>query len=35
VFLRGITEYLRPGFHPSQKDLDGLAESYLASAGIA
>lgn len=35
VFLRGIREYLRPGFHPSQKDTDRLASAYLASAGLA
>jgi predicted metal-dependent hydrolase len=35
VFRRGIREYLRPGFHPSQKDTDGLASTYLASVGLA
>lgn len=35
VFLRGIREYLRPDFHPSQKDTDALAAAYLASAGLA
>jgi len=35
VFGRGIREYLRPGFHPSQKDTDGLAAAYLASVGLA
>ena len=35
VFLRGIREYLRPGFHPSQNDIDGLAAAYLAGAGLA
>ena len=34
VFLRGIREYLRPGFHPSQKETDGLASTYLASVGL-
>jgi predicted metal-dependent hydrolase len=35
VFVRGILEYLRPGFHPSQKDTDRLAAAYLAGAGLA
>lgn len=35
VFLRGIREYLRPDFHPSQSDIDQLAASYLASVGLA
>ena len=35
VFLPGIREYLRPGFHPSQKDTDRLASAYLASVGLA
>jgi predicted metal-dependent hydrolase len=35
VFVRGIRDYLRPGFHPLQNDIDGLAASYLASAGLA
>lgn len=35
VFLRGIREYLRPGFHPSQKDTDGLAADYLAASGLS
>jgi predicted metal-dependent hydrolase len=35
VFLRGIREYLRPDFHPSQSDMDALAETYLKSAGLA
>ncbi|MFT3767040.1 MAG: metal-dependent hydrolase [Minicystis sp.] len=35
VFARGIREYLRPGFHPSQSDIDGLASSYLASVGLS
>jgi hypothetical protein len=34
VFARGIREYLRPSFHPSQKDTDGLAAAYLASVGL-
>jgi uncharacterized protein len=35
VFVRGIREYMRPGFHPSQNDTDQLATEYLASAGMA
>jgi uncharacterized protein len=35
VFLRGIREYLQPGFHPAQKDTDRLAAAYLASVGLA
>lgn len=35
VFLRGIREYLRPDFHPSQNDIDNLAAAYLASVGLA
>jgi len=35
VFLRGIREYLRRDFHPSQSDIDALAETYLAQAGLA
>jgi predicted metal-dependent hydrolase len=34
VFLPGIREYLRPGFHPSQKDVDRLAAEYLARVGL-
>ncbi len=34
VFRRGILEYMRRDFHPSQADLDGLAESYLESVGL-
>jgi len=34
VFLRGIREYIRRDFHPSQNDVDGLAEGYLKSMGI-
>lgn len=33
-FLSGLAEYLRPDFHPLQKDLDSLAEDYLRSAGM-
>lgn len=29
LFVRGIREYVRKGFHPSDKDLDGLAEEAL------
>jgi predicted metal-dependent hydrolase len=35
VFIRGIREYLDPGFHPSQKDTDRLAQEYLAGVGLA
>jgi hypothetical protein len=35
VFGRGIREYLRRDFHPSQKPMDKLAFDYLASAGLA
>jgi predicted metal-dependent hydrolase len=35
LFLRGIRQYLRRDFHPSQNDLEGLAADYLASAGLA
>jgi predicted metal-dependent hydrolase len=35
VFLRGLREYLRPGFHPAQADIDGLAADYLASVGLS
>lgn len=34
VFVRGIREYLRRDFHPSQMPNDHLAEAYLAGAGI-
>jgi predicted metal-dependent hydrolase len=35
VFARGLSEYVRPGFHPSQADTDELAATYLASVGLA
>ncbi len=35
VFLRGILEYIRPDFHPSQNAVDGLASEYLTKMGIA
>jgi predicted metal-dependent hydrolase len=35
VFVEGILDYLRPDFHPSQSDVDGLAARYLAAVGIA
>lgn len=35
VFLRGIREYMRRDFHPSQSDTDRLADEYLASVGLA
>jgi predicted metal-dependent hydrolase len=34
VFLVGIREYMRPDFHPSQRDTDRLATDYLASVGL-
>ncbi len=34
VFVQGIRMYVRRGFHPSDLDLDELAASYLASAGL-
>ncbi len=35
VFLAGIREYVRPDFHPSQRDNYHLAAEYLASQGLA
>jgi hypothetical protein len=35
VFARGIKEYIRRDFHPSQNDVDGLASGYLEEIGIA
>ncbi|HSQ66363.1 MAG TPA: metal-dependent hydrolase [Polyangiaceae bacterium] len=35
VFLEGIKQYLQPGFHPSQNDVDRLASEYLTSVGLA
>ena len=35
VFLRGIAEYVRPGFHPWQRDDLHLAEAYLREARMA
>lgn len=35
VFVRGLREYLRPGFHPSQNDNYDLAATHLASMGLA
>jgi hypothetical protein len=35
VFARGIKEYIRRDFHPSQNDVDGLASGYLSSIGLA
>ena len=32
---RGLREYLRRDFHPSQSDVDSLAAEYLASAGLS
>lgn len=34
VFGRGIREYLRRDFHPSQRDLDGLAREFLQGEGM-
>lgn len=35
LFVDGIRQYLRRDFHPSQNDLDALAEAYLAESGLA
>jgi uncharacterized protein len=32
---KGIRSYMRPDFHPSQADIDHLAEEYLQSVGLA
>jgi uncharacterized protein len=29
VFLRGIRDYLRPDFHPNQRDMDGVAAGWM------
>ena len=34
VFLRGVLEYLKPGFHPDQVDDAPLANRFLAGAGL-
>jgi predicted metal-dependent hydrolase len=34
IFLDGIKQYLRRDFHPSQNDLDSLADEYLAATGL-
>jgi uncharacterized protein len=34
VFRRGIREYMRRDFHPSQSDIDHLAADYLESVGL-
>ena len=34
VFALGVRQYLRRDFHPSQNDLDALAEAYLREAGL-
>lgn len=34
VFLRGIREYLRPGFHPSQLPNEALAAEWFAARGM-
>jgi uncharacterized protein len=33
--IKGIRTYMRPDFHPSQADIDHLAEEYLMSVGLA
>jgi predicted metal-dependent hydrolase len=33
--VKGIRSYMRPDFHPSQADVDHLAEQYLMSVGLA
>jgi predicted metal-dependent hydrolase len=35
VFVRGIREFVRRDFHPSNNPIDGLAAEHLASAGMA
>lgn len=35
LFASGLREYMRPDFHPLQKDTDRLARQYLASVGLA
>ncbi len=35
VFTTGLKSYLRRDFHPSQSDVDHLADAYLASVGLA
>jgi predicted metal-dependent hydrolase len=35
VFLRGIREYLRPGFHPSQAPNEDLAAAWFAARGMS
>jgi predicted metal-dependent hydrolase len=34
VFVKGVSQYLRRGFHPLQNDLDTLASTYLQSSGM-
>ena len=34
VFLRGIRQYLRPGFHPSRVPNEGLAAEWFAARGM-
>jgi hypothetical protein len=34
VFSNGIRQYLRRDFHPSQNDLDALAQDYLRESGL-
>jgi predicted metal-dependent hydrolase len=35
VFLRGVLDYLRPGFHPDEIDDAPLFEGFLANAGLS
>ena len=35
VFLRGIRQYIRPSFHPSQNHNDELATTWMAARGMA
>jgi predicted metal-dependent hydrolase len=35
VFARGIRQYARRDFHPSQNDVDDLARAFLAEAQIS
>ncbi|AKT43828.1 metal-dependent hydrolase [Chondromyces crocatus] len=34
TMLRGLLQYLSPGFHPSDNDNDALAQAYLVEAGL-
>jgi predicted metal-dependent hydrolase len=35
VFLRGLSDYMKRDFHPSQNDVDKLATDYLTAAGLS